>query len=617
MAQKTVNLPNGQTVTVNVPDGATDRQILRFVKREYEAGRIGQPKELPPPDQSTQIIESESAQINQQQQPESPRSFGQKFAEDRLGTMEAVGSMLTGSLGEIAGGWAGLLTAPFVGADEAANNVRAVSDFLTYKPKTESGKAQQKAVAEVLSPVAEWLSDKPAEAAFELAKTPQFRAAALATNSPLLTQMAADPALAASMGASAPTAILELLGLKGLSKAKTAKQARTFLADEIVSGNRDVSNILQAVDQNGRLTKNIQAKDIIRLYDNELAGKRAAITFDSLDNADKAATRQMLNMIEKGRNTGRQYVMENRPADVIGRGVANRIKEVKKLRKKASEQMSAALPRLRDKTIDINPEGISLIDSFESLGVKVNRNNKGRYKLDFSDSTVSLGDGMKKSDLERLLNLVDSPSKNGAQVHGIKKFAQEISNYDKTLVKRTASKEIEDAVKGLASSFNQKLRVLDSSYAKANDIYSSSADSMKAAQKFLKNVDIESPIADKRLGNISKRIASNFTSRDEVMMMLDDLDNVLSANNISVSGDLRRQVAVLAEIEDAFRLEGQQSPFGLSGRVETAIQAAADPAGTGLLRGVEGGIRGLRKWRTPDFDERMRILRQSVKESQK
>lgn len=57
MAQKTINLPNGKTVTVNVPDGATDEQVLRFVKREYDAGRIDQ--EVAPGDAPEQVGQSD------------------------------------------------------------------------------------------------------------------------------------------------------------------------------------------------------------------------------------------------------------------------------------------------------------------------------------------------------------------------------------------------------------------------------------------------------------------------------------------------------------------------------------------------------------------------------
>ena len=78
--EKTINLPDGSTATVNVPENATREQILKFVKREYEAGRI----------KGKKLSEPEPAPVPE---PTALERFGEAKPLDKfLGAAEAVGS---------------------------------------------------------------------------------------------------------------------------------------------------------------------------------------------------------------------------------------------------------------------------------------------------------------------------------------------------------------------------------------------------------------------------------------------------------------------------------------------------------------------------------------------
>lgn len=73
------------------------------------------------------------------------------IVDKALGAGETALSFLTGGLGQIAGGIAGLASAPFVGGVKGANNVEDVTNALTYAPRTESGKKYSEGLGDVFA----------------------------------------------------------------------------------------------------------------------------------------------------------------------------------------------------------------------------------------------------------------------------------------------------------------------------------------------------------------------------------------------------------------------------------------------------------------------------------
>ena len=78
--EQTINLPDGSTTTVNFPENATREQILKFVKREYEAGRI----------KGKKLSEPEPTSVPE---PTALERFGKAEPLDKfLGAADAIGS---------------------------------------------------------------------------------------------------------------------------------------------------------------------------------------------------------------------------------------------------------------------------------------------------------------------------------------------------------------------------------------------------------------------------------------------------------------------------------------------------------------------------------------------
>lgn len=621
-----IRLPNG-VVLKGVPEGTSKDEIMR---KAIASGYATEADFGIQPTPSTQVatqtpvsqVDNQQMQKREQQEvstvPSERKNPVRELGKEILGVGEIGLTMGTGFVNEALAGLAGLVSSPVEGAD-AGEIVTDLQGKLTYKPRTEKGKRNINAIGDFFAPVSGWFKDM-GEASYELAKSPTFQTLARASNNPALVTLADNPELAGTLGETSAPAMLELLGLKGLSTVRSARHARKVIADEIIAGNRNIDNVMKAVDGNGRLTKNVQAKKVIELFDDDIEGKKASLTFEALTRSDRKAVSEMVDLIDEGRKKETLFSIENRPADVIGKQIQNKIQKVMDIKRGARDKLKEALPKLQKQQFDINEQGIKLLDYLEANDVGISRNPKRGYSLDFSDSAVNLGKGtgLSKSKLETVLNRLDVDSKNGLKVHRDKQFIQGLLDYNTANLVSKASPELTNLMKEIAFDLNQKLRNASKKYADANDIYSSSRDGLTIAQKYLNTgktpINLQSEFAPKRLGNVAKRLASNFTSKEEVYTMLDELDKVLLDNKIPVTGNVKRQVATLSLLEDMFKLEKAQSPFGLGGRVETAIEMATNPVGTGVAKGASKALDSLKKWREPDFNQRIKLVKEVLNE---
>lgn len=134
-----------------------------------------------------------------------------------LTVAEPVAAMGSGIVAEPLAGFAGLAAAPF-GSDAAANAVNYYRDKLTYTPRSEAGLSGMAAVGEAMAPIGEAMD----------------YAASGAGN--YVYDKTGSPTLAAA-AYSAPTAALELLGLKGVNQlSKSGKLGQPLEFGDIGSG---------------------------------------------------------------------------------------------------------------------------------------------------------------------------------------------------------------------------------------------------------------------------------------------------------------------------------------------------------------------------------------------
>ncbi len=211
----TANLADGRVL--NFPDGTDPAVIQATVKRmiQPESGVSANNPDVPEP-----------SNITTEQLPAQQASFG----EQALGTLENIGSLVSGAVAEPLAGLAGVAQSsnPFAEEGAGAKSVAATREALTFKPRTETGKAQQQALGETLAPVGKVLSGAESflgDKTLELTKSPAL----------------------AALAHSLPTAALELIGIKGSRIATAVKEpSKRLIKKTLIESSPDVNKIKNA-----------------------------------------------------------------------------------------------------------------------------------------------------------------------------------------------------------------------------------------------------------------------------------------------------------------------------------------------------------------------------------
>lgn len=529
--------------------------------------------------------------------------------EGIVGGLENTLSAATGAGAEIAGGIAGLLSIPFTGSD-AGDIVNTVSDALTYQPRTEAGQAIQQKVAETLSPVGEWISEKPGDYFFELAQSPQFKMAS-ALN-PQLKPLADNPEIMGAMGATAIPAALELIGLKGAKRIKTKADAKRVLADEIAAGNRNIDNITQMLDANGKLTSNPAAKKIAGLFPDEIKGKQGAILIERMNPATRQQFNKMLDVVENQRMRGAEYAMDNRATNVVGESIARRVKSLTRVREQASKKLGRALDKIGDQDVNIQQPAQDFLQKMEEAGVQFSADQGGNIVSNFDNARLNLGDVMPKQRFDQVVNMMRNGTMTAKEAHDFKRFIREFVSYDTAGLPQVGAKQskiFSDAIKSLSTDIGNQIKDISPDYAKANQVYESIADPLNKVSRQLKDMGLETDVGEAKLGQLAKRIGTNYSSKAQITDMIDSIDQGLSANNIRFKDNIKQQVAALDMLDDMFNTSKNESPFGFKAGIEGGTRAAAGDK-MALLQMADNAVKKLRE---KDFNEKMKVLRATTK----
>jgi hypothetical protein len=526
-----------------------------------------------------------------------------------VGGQENMLSMATGGAASVAGGLAGLVGSVLPGPEgQGADVSKRVQEAGTYQPRTDAGKAMQQGAGEVIEPLIGMATQVPGDFVYDLATNPQIRAAA--EMFPQLKLMTENPEMAGTVGQLIVPALLERFGVKTNKAIKTSKDAKEVLVNEIKAGNRNIDNITQVLDANDNLIKNPMVKQASEILGDKLKGKQHAIELELMSKADRGQLNKMLDIVEKQRKLGTRYAMENRPSNVVGESIAGRIKAAIKLKNKSNKELSQVVDGDVGREL-VNTSGPSrkFFDTLESEGVAIGRNEGGKLTVNLDNSTARLGDVLPKAELERVLNMLDVDEMTIAKAHKMKRFVREYVSYDDGIqVGAKTSKPIENAIKGLSTEINDVIAQKSPAYAKANAKFSSVIDSISSAQKQLKGMDIDSDLANSKLGNLSKKLGTNYGSKEKIFELIDTLDESLGKNKIKFNDDIRSQVSSLALLDDVFRMQETEAPFGfVSGISKGARDTASGQSAS--MQALDAAVGKLKSMRDPDFNKKMAVLR--------
>jgi len=333
---------------------------------------------------------------------------------------------------------------------------------------------------------------------------------------------------------------------------------------------------------------------------------------------DRQSMTKMLNIYKLGQKNER-FRAVNRPADVLGESIENRISALSSQRKSAGEMVGrVADEQLKGARVDVQPAMNQFLSDLADIGVRVEFDNKGVAKAVLQGSDIQ-GDRA----AQRLLNNVferlsatNVPDAYG--VHTAKRFIDSQVSYGKKQLANPLSAQAERIVKGLRKNLNSTLGDLNPDYKAANVRFSDTTDALADLQKAVgTSVNFDDENAAKALGTAARKLTSNYASRANMISALGKANETAAKYGAKFNDDIVNQVIFANELD---RMFGAAADTSLKGQMEQAaksgLTAAKETArgGGGLTeRAINLAAMGLERARGINEENAIKAMEQILR----
>jgi len=456
------------------------------------------------------------------------------IGEDIVGGLETGATMITGAIAQPV---AGIMAAydSFRGGDPSAL-VPYMQKALTYEPRTEAGKQQQKSLGEFMQPVGE---------AFKSVEEGLGNATFEATGSPEL----------AAIAHTLPTAILETLGVKGIRGAKTPSMP----LEEIAKKKSFVSQGFEPSQLKNQMEFGEAAK-MERLNEALSSGNQEQLAamidadpefFKALDELD-AEQKGIPSAASKNRQyQEREQALKKMPGSDLSKREFDQVAELQQISDDMitefggnidKSQLSMQLARDSERVID----DLNLTTESAYKNIADNIPKQTMSKMDNIGEYVSQeladlgGDASQLSSLEkRLLNM----SENGATYHAVDKIRKEVGA---TIGKKSDKYKSEDtgALKRIYSKLTDDQEVI------ANEL--GMGDSWSAAKDLVKQ---RKALEDNSIKMFGKNLSDAFMPKvGQAVKNLSKGDYKKFSELIDSVPKNKRQEVIVSALNDAFTM---------------------------------------------------------------
>jgi len=285
-----------------------------------------------------------------------------------------------------------------------------------------------------------------------------------------------------------------------------------------------------------------------------------------------------LQMVQRYKAGQRDEMLRatRRPTDIIGQSVDERVKFLVDTKKESGAEIDRiAKETMIRKPVAYEPAMTKFETSLNDIGVTLNRNNEGNLVAVLRGSDIE-GDRAAQALLNRILARFDNTDVPDAyKVHLAKRFIDTQVQYGKSKA-NPLTKQAERVVKGLRRDLNTALGEAFPAYKEANTTFSETLGALDELQSAMgKRIDLDSPNADKALGQEMRKLLSNYGSRIPLMDSLALADQIAAKYGLKIKDNIINQVIVANEID---RMFGATASTSLKGQMEQALNKGIDIA---------------------------------------
>jgi hypothetical protein len=531
-----------------------------------------------------------------------PTSRGSNgFLQSLVNGIAAAPVIASGAIAEPIAGTAGIAQSlnPFAEAGAGAQAVEATREALTLSPKTRESKQGLTSISETVEPLTNLLTkinDVSGEIGYDLMGP-----------------------IGGALGEALPTAVLEALGLSSikpvssLSKQSSTKQR---IAEKLLQGSTDSDTAgfrLEAPRQSsdmqslpppgtdlGGLFSSPELPDINSV---PVAIRRPTVSRARIDdeaikqgfdrgsiaviNQESPATRaKMLQMVDimEGTKNNRLFEMTNRPSQVAGDSMLERVTFVRDKNINAGKELDAAAQSLKGLDADFSPAVNRFIDDLDSMGITLNDD----LTPNFIGSDIQGLDGPEKVISRLVARMAES---NGApsayDMHRLKRYIDENVTYGSSgdgLKGKT-----QRVLKSLRRNLDGILDEISPEYNRVNTTYSDTIDALDSFQEAVgSKLDLSGGSADKSVGVKLRSIMSKSQARGRLLDSIEQIEGVAAKYGGEFDDSVLPLVMFVEDLDDVFGTGARTSfkgeitrgisnvPTSKAGAVQKAAEMAID-----------------------------------------
>jgi len=293
---------------------------------------------------------------------------------------------------------------------------------------------------------------------------------------------------------------------------------------------------------------------------------------------NKAKLLRMATIAEKAKQDA-IFGSTNRPADVAGDSLAQRIKTIRSVNREAGQQLDGVAKSLRGQKGDLTTPSDNFAKNLNEMGVQEN----GDGSLNFIGSDIEGIAGAEKI-LKQVASRVRKLDADDAyDMHRLKRYIDEQVTYGKST--EGLSGKAERTLKSLRADIDASLDAQFPEYNRVNTQYADTIGALDAFQDAAgTKVNLFGENSEKALGTVSRRLLSNTQSRVNLIDSIKNIDDVAKKYGTTFDDDIMTQVLFADELDKVF---GAAARTSLQGDVGKGVKRGLETAtGQRTLTGI-------------------------------
>lgn len=292
----------------------------------------------------------------------------------------------------------------------------------------------------------------------------------------------------------------------------------------------------------------------------------------SLSKADKQKANKMIELSEKALTDKRAI---ERPIDIVGDSMIQRVKFLETKNKEAGKAVNEVAKSLRGQAVDATPVAQKATELIDDLGITKTPTGK----LNFENSVFKNTPELQKK-LSKFIEQVPTGQADAYDVHIFKKSIDELVDFG---TKGEGLKgNSERILKAIRNSADDVLDNTFEAYNKANTDFRMTREVLDEASDLFGK---KGGISKERGGQLLRSVFSNNAQRPRVLKLVESLDKTSEMYGKKFDDNLIDQALFTELLEDIY---GTQATTALQGQVSRAVQGTQR-----VIQGIRNPIEGI------------------------